>query len=204
MAESVLSRLVKTDKETKVNLDQINGTLDKMYKLQVKTAKDEVAYRKRTEQQAKKSGDRLGTLMGTNKAKEKKEKKGFLSKLADIFGGVLGGLTAAGLFKALETAALGGVIIGYFKSPAFRKFVNDFILKPLGGAILEILCKRCALETGIQTRDYRFLCKRCTLETGIQTGIVDFFVKDAPWKKSIRDGFTSLLETLKFSHQFFH
>ena len=87
MAESVLSRLVKTDNETKVSLEQINGTLDKMYKLQVKTAKEEAAHKRRHEQQAKrKSGDRLGNVLGTNKKDEDKDKKkGGLLGLWQIF-----------------------------------------------------------------------------------------------------------------------
>ena len=124
MAESVLSSLVKTDKETKDHLEQINGTLNKIYKLQVATAKEESAHRKRLEQKAKrKSGDRLGAVMGTTKDKKDKDKKkgGLLDMLGNLtsIGTFLGSLL--GPLKVLSKLLVGGLLID-----GLRKLINLF------------------------------------------------------------------------------
>ncbi len=78
MAESVLSSLVKTDKETRDSLVSIDKTLQKIYSVQQGQAKAEAKANKRSNQDKKrKSGDKTlySKILGGN-GKEKKEKKG--------------------------------------------------------------------------------------------------------------------------------
>jgi len=139
MAESVLSQLVKTDKETKDSLKSIDTNLAKIYKLQVANAKSDAAHKKRLEQEAKrKKGDRLLGALGKKKpGDKKKDKKGLLESL---FGGGLGKLVTAGLLlKALGIGAIGAAIVGYIGSEKFRKFVNEKIIFPVGDFIKNTL-----------------------------------------------------------------
>ena len=59
MAESVLSKLVGTDKETKASLVSIDTTLQKMYAVQAKEAKQDAKRAKRSAQDDKRDkGDK--------------------------------------------------------------------------------------------------------------------------------------------------
>ncbi len=132
MAESVLSKLVKTDKETKERLVSIDNTLQKMLLNDQKMAKNEDKRFKREQQSSKRrSGDKTLTskILG-GKGKDKKEKKGFLD-------GLLGLFKNFGMAALVAKLGLGALIGGYIASPGFRKLVNDNILKPLGGVIKE-------------------------------------------------------------------
>ena len=147
MAQSVLSQLVKTDKETRENLSSINTTLHKIYKIQSKTASlEEQRFRREQQNKKREKGDKgLAKIVADRIVGDKKKKKGgVLGMLGDLFGSIAksGGLIAAlggaaVVLKVLGIAAIGGVIIGYIRSERFRNFVNDYILKPLGGVILE-------------------------------------------------------------------
>lgn len=129
MADSVLSKLVGTDKETKKTLESIDTTLEKIYKQQKEQFKKENTEKKRASRQAKrKQADTLNRalgLEGKSKGEDKKKKEG-------LFGSLLKGLD---LKKILAIAGLGAAVAAYFKSPGFRNLVNESVLKPMWGAI---------------------------------------------------------------------
>lgn len=146
MAESVLSSLVKTDKETRDSLVSIDKTLQKIYGVQQGQAKAESKANKREKQNKKrKSGDKpLTKMLGLDK-EAKKKKKGILGS---ILGGLLGpiaGLLASvsipALLGALGLGAVGAGIFAYFKSPGFKKFVDEKIFTPIGDYLKETLPK---------------------------------------------------------------
>ena len=90
MADSVLSKLVQTDKDTKKSLESIDSTLQKIYKLESKTTKVEETQRKRAVSDSKKrTAEDVGVLDKVMK-KEGKKKKGILASLFDSgdFGGI--------------------------------------------------------------------------------------------------------------------
>ena len=132
MAESVLSKLVKTDKETKERLVSIDNTLQKILLNDQKIAKiEEKRYKREQQSNKRKSGDKTltGKILG-GRERDKKEKKGFLDGLQGLFKN----LSIAGILSKL---GLGALIGSYILSPGFRKLVKDNILKPLGGVIKE-------------------------------------------------------------------
>lgn len=141
MAESVLSKLVKTDKETKERLVSIDNTLQKILLNDQKIAKiEEKRYKREQQSNKRKSGDKTltGKILG-EKSKNKKEKKGFLDGL---LGGILGplssligGIGIPNILAALGITALGSTIAGYFTSKKFRDFLDKNVGVPLGRAL---------------------------------------------------------------------
>ncbi len=146
MAESVLSSLVKTDKETRDSLVSIDKTLQKIYSVQQGQAKAEAKANRRSNQDKKrKSGDKpLTKMLGLDK-EAKKKKKGILGSILDGLLGPIAGLLASvsipALLGALGLGAVGAGIFAYFKSPGFKKFVDEKIFTPIGDYLKETLPK---------------------------------------------------------------
>ncbi len=141
MAESVLSKLVGTDKETKERLVSIDNTLQKMLLNDQKMAKNEDKRYKREQQSSKRrSGDKTLTskILG-GKGKDKKEKKGFLDGLLGAIigplGALIGGIGIPTILGALGITALGATIAGYFTSKKFKDFLDKNVGVPLGRAL---------------------------------------------------------------------
>lgn len=115
-------------KKSEEVLGKILALQEKEAKKKEKDRKD-LASRLKREQQTKKrlSADRLPPDKLRDKIKSGKgeKKKGLLESL---FGG-------AGLLKALGLGAIGAAIVGYIKSPEFKKFVDEKIFQPIGDFI---------------------------------------------------------------------
>ena len=130
MADSVLSKLVGTDKETKKTLESIDTTLGKIYKQQKEQFKKDKTDKNRASRQAKRKQADKTTLvekMG-GKAKVKKESKGLLQTIlggGGFLGGIAKALVGSTVLTAAGVAVVGGIVTAYVASPKFRKAVND-------------------------------------------------------------------------------
>ena len=118
MADSVLSKLVQTDKDTKKSLDSMDSTLQRIYKLEVKNTKSEETSRKRSERDAKRKKADFGlkglidALKKQAAVKKKEEKKagGIGNTLKQMLAFMTGGALAK-LLSGLAGGA-GGLIKG--------------------------------------------------------------------------------------------
>ena len=123
MADSVLSKLVQTDKDTKKSLDSMDSTLQRIYKLEVKNTKAEETARKRAERESKRKNADSGlkglidALKKQAAAKKKEDKKGGGNALGKMLAFMTGGALLKGLSSAIGSAigsAFGGLLKGGF------------------------------------------------------------------------------------------
>jgi muramidase (phage lysozyme) len=131
MAESVLSKLVGTDKDTKEELSSLRVAVNKIAKTQEKILSMQEKNAKR-DAQDKKRDKADSPLLGMFKKQEKNEKKkeGWFNKILKILGtlgSALGGL-GGGLLKVLGLGGLAATIKEVFT----KKFWGDLFLKAFG------------------------------------------------------------------------
>ena len=120
----------------RTDIKSIKTTLEKIYKLEVKTEKRETKEAKREKQnQKRRSGDfKLKNLLGITSNDQRKTKKGILGLLGNIFKSILS-IGATPLLVAAGIGLVGGAVVAYIKSEEFRKHVNEKVLTPLGEAM---------------------------------------------------------------------
>ena len=132
---SVLSKIVKTDAETKEHLESIDTTLGKIYELHLGTEKREAKEAKRKKQSEKRrKGDSFLDKLNLNEKEKKKQRKGLFDTLKNFFSklglGLIGGI--GGLISNLfgTKGPIAGIITGAFK-----------ILFKVGGAVMKGMTK---------------------------------------------------------------
>lgn len=138
---SVLSKIVKTDAETKEHLESIDTTLGKIYELQLGTEKRESKEAKRKKQSDKRrKGDSFLDRLNLDEKEKKEQRKGLFDTLKDFFGklgsGLVGGI--GGLISNLfgTKGPIAGIITGAFKH-LFRAAgsVMKGMTKAIGGIL---------------------------------------------------------------------
>ena len=130
MSDSVLNRILSNDTKNQKEQAKQTSLLTEILSTQKELLKSEDQRRresKRAAQTAKRtSGDRApSAAIKKGGGDEKKKGKTFLEKIGGIIGNLLTGLGGLGLIKALGLGAIATGIGLYFKSPAFRKKVNE-------------------------------------------------------------------------------
>lgn len=126
MADSVLSGILKVDKETKKSFLSIDATLQKMYKLEadknkreIRQRKDDLQKQKTQEKEKNILEDILGELKKKNKEEKKDKNKSFMETLFELLKGPITafagavGTTILGMTKAIApfAAAIGGAVL---------------------------------------------------------------------------------------------
>ena len=131
MAESVLSKLVGTDKDTKKELSSMKKAVDKIAKTQDKMLSMQQSLAKRAAQDKKRDkADSPMKEMFKKQEENEKKKEGWFNKILKILGGLGSALTGVGggLLKVLGLGALAKTIGDIFS----KKFWSDLFLKAFG------------------------------------------------------------------------
>lgn len=134
MAASVLSGILKVDKDTKKAILSIDATLQKIYKGDADKNKREIKQRKE-ELQAKKTAEKeknilediLGELKKTNKGDKDKKKKSLMEELFDLLKGPIIAFagTVAGAIGSV-VSAVAPFVIAIAGAAAALKAISDF------------------------------------------------------------------------------
>lgn len=140
MAASVLSGILKVDKDTKKAFLSIDATLQKMYKLEADKNKREIKQRKEDQQQQKireKEGNVLEDILKELKKKDKagknkKDEKSLIETLLEASGTAISGFfgklfAVGGQVFAVVAAAIGGWKIGELINKLIDDKVKPFI-----------------------------------------------------------------------------
>lgn len=138
----VLSKIVKTDAQTKEHLESIDTTLQSLYELQLGTEKREAKESKRNKQRDKrKKGDSFLDKLNLSEKEKKDQRKGLFESLKNIFknlgSGLLGGF--------------GGLLGKLFKigGPISRIITGAFsTLFKAGGSVMTGLAKGLGMLLG--------------------------------------------------------
>ena len=97
------------------------------------------------------------------------------------------------LMKALGIGAIGGVLLAYFKSERFKKFVDEKILSPVGDVIKQgfsdFFLKDAQWKKDFRKGFVEFFTEDAQWKKDFRKGSVEFFTEDAQWKKDFRKGF---------------
>ena len=138
----VLSKIVKTDAQTKEHLESIDTTLQSLYELQLGTEKREAKESKRNKQRDKrKKGDSFLDKLNLSEKEKKDQRKGLFESLKNIFknlgSGLLGGFggLVGKLFKI--GGPISSIITGAFKT-----------LFKAGGSVMTGLAKGLGMQLG--------------------------------------------------------
>ena len=154
MSDTLLNRIVANDgkvmkqqEQQTMLLNEILGVTQKLAGMQAAKSKQDARERQKAKRvRGDSGGNKLADMLGVSKPTER-EKKGFFDKLGDIVGTLFAGIGGLGLIKALGLAAIGGVILTYFKSPGFKSKVDTLV------ADLFEVFKRSALNVASRAAD---------------------------------------------------
>jgi muramidase (phage lysozyme) len=140
MAESLLSRIVKTDKKTFKTYESIDkrvSTIVGAQRKQIKYKQEEKKLNKKIIQEEKRKkadssfGDKIKNVLGGDRTKNKNWFMDLFKSIGDIFKSI----TPIALAGAIGIGLIGTAIYKFFSDEKFRKSMMDNVINPLGEAL---------------------------------------------------------------------
>jgi len=136
MAESILSRIVKTDKKTFKTYESIDkrvSTIVGAQRKQIKYKQEEQKLNKKILQEEKRKkadssfGDKIKNVLGGDRTKNKNWFMDLFKSIGDIFKSI----TPIALAGAIGIGLIGTAIYKFFSDEKFRKSMMDHVISPL-------------------------------------------------------------------------